>query len=47
MTEFLDSNGGQIAYDVTGDGPLVVLSHGMGEHHGVYRFLVTRRKGQH
>jgi hypothetical protein len=22
MTEFLDINGGQIAYDVTGDGPL-------------------------
>lgn len=39
MTEFLDTNGGQIAYDVTGDGPLVVLSHGMGEHRGVYRFL--------
>jgi pimeloyl-ACP methyl ester carboxylesterase len=39
MTEFLDINGGQIAYDVAGDGPLVVLSHGMGEHRGVYRFL--------
>jgi pimeloyl-ACP methyl ester carboxylesterase len=40
MTEFLDIEGGRIAYDVTGEGPLVVLSHGMGEHRQVYRFLV-------
>jgi pimeloyl-ACP methyl ester carboxylesterase len=39
MTEFLDIDGGRIAYDVTGQGPLVVLSHGMGEHRHVYRFL--------
>jgi len=39
MTEFLHINGGQIAYDLGGDGPLVVLSHGMGEHRRVYRFL--------
>ena len=30
MTEFLDMAGGRIAYDVTGEGPLVVLSHGIG-----------------
>jgi pimeloyl-ACP methyl ester carboxylesterase len=42
MTEFLDIEGGRIAYDVTGDGPLVVLSHGMGEHRQVYRFLAPK-----
>jgi pimeloyl-ACP methyl ester carboxylesterase len=39
MTEFLDADGGRIAYDMTGQGPLVVLSHGMGDHRQVYRFL--------
>jgi pimeloyl-ACP methyl ester carboxylesterase len=39
MTEFLDVNGGRIAYDVTGDGPLVVLSHGIGDRRQAYRFL--------
>jgi pimeloyl-ACP methyl ester carboxylesterase len=39
MTEFLELDGGRIAYDVTGRGPLVLLSHGMGEHRQVYRFL--------
>jgi pimeloyl-ACP methyl ester carboxylesterase len=29
MTEFADVPGGRIAYDVTGAGPLVVLSHGV------------------
>jgi pimeloyl-ACP methyl ester carboxylesterase len=40
MTEFLDIKGGRIAYDVTGEGPLVVLSHGMGDRRQVFRFLV-------
>jgi len=39
MTEFLDIEGGRIAYDVTGDGPLIVLSHGIGDRRQVYRFL--------
>jgi pimeloyl-ACP methyl ester carboxylesterase len=39
MTEFLDIDGGRIAYEVTGQGPLVVLSHGVGDHRQVYRFL--------
>ena len=30
MTEFVDVPGGRIAYDATGSGPLVVLSHGIG-----------------
>lgn len=44
MTEFLEVdgsiNGGRIAYDVTGEGPLVVLAHGMGDNRNAYRFLV-------
>ena len=39
MTEFLDVDGGRIAYDVTGSGPLVVLSHGIGDRRQAYRFL--------
>lgn len=42
MTEFLDIDGGRIAYEVTGEGPLVVLSHGMGDHRHAYRFLAPR-----
>jgi pimeloyl-ACP methyl ester carboxylesterase len=40
MTEFLDINGGRIAYDVTGEGPLIVLSHGIGDRRQAFRFLV-------
>jgi pimeloyl-ACP methyl ester carboxylesterase len=39
MTEFLNVEGGRIAYDVTGSGPLVVLSHGIGDRRQAYRFL--------
>jgi pimeloyl-ACP methyl ester carboxylesterase len=39
MTEFLDIKGGRIAYDVTGEGPLIVLSHGIGDRRQVFRFL--------
>ena len=39
MTEFLSVEGGRIAYDVTGSGPLVVLSHGIGVRRQDYRFL--------
>jgi pimeloyl-ACP methyl ester carboxylesterase len=39
MTEFVDVPGGRIAFDVTGSGPLVVLSHGIGDHRQAYRFL--------
>jgi pimeloyl-ACP methyl ester carboxylesterase len=42
MTEFADIGSGRIAYDVTGQGPLVVLSHGIGDHRQVYRFLAPR-----
>jgi pimeloyl-ACP methyl ester carboxylesterase len=42
MTEFLSVDGGRIAYDVTGSGPLVVLSHGMGDTRTAFRFLAPR-----
>ncbi len=42
MTEFADIEGGRIAYDVTGQGPLVVLSHGIGDRRQAYRFLAPR-----
>jgi pimeloyl-ACP methyl ester carboxylesterase len=42
MTAFLDVPGGRIAYDVTGSGPLVVLSHGIGDRRQVYRFLAPK-----
>lgn len=42
MTEFLEHEGGQLSYDVTGDGPLVVLSPGMGDLRQSYRFLAPQ-----
>jgi pimeloyl-ACP methyl ester carboxylesterase len=40
MTEFLSVDGGRISYEVTGEGPLVVLAPGMGESRDAYRFVV-------
>ncbi|MFI5936612.1 alpha/beta fold hydrolase [Actinoplanes sp. NPDC051494] len=42
MTEFLSVDGGRIAYEVTGEGPLVVLAHGMGDSRDAYRFVAPR-----
>ncbi len=39
MTEYLNIDGGTITYDVTGQGPLVVLAHGIGDSRHSYRFL--------
>lgn len=39
QTEFVDVEGGRIAYEVIGDGPLVVLSPGMADTRSTYRFL--------
>ena len=39
LTEYVDVTGGRIAYEVVGDGPLVVLSPGMVDIRGSYRFL--------
>lgn len=38
-TEYLSRPGGRVAYDVRGNGPLVVCVPGMGDVRGVYRFL--------
>jgi pimeloyl-ACP methyl ester carboxylesterase len=40
MTEYLTVDGGTLAYDVTGAGPLVVLAHGIGDSREAYRFVV-------
>lgn len=40
VTEFLTIGDGEIAYDVTGEGPLVVMVPGMGDSRRAYRFLV-------
>jgi pimeloyl-ACP methyl ester carboxylesterase len=42
MTEFLTVGGGTIAYEVIGEGPLVVLAHGMGDSREAYRFVAPR-----
>ena len=39
MTEYLTIDEGTIAYDLTGEGPLVVLAHGMGDSRHSYRFV--------
>ncbi|KAA0021486.1 alpha/beta fold hydrolase [Antrihabitans cavernicola] len=39
MTEQLTIDGNTIAYDVSGEGPLVVLAHGIGDSRHSYRFL--------
>jgi pimeloyl-ACP methyl ester carboxylesterase len=40
MTEYLDITGVRIAYDVAGEGPLIVLSHGIGDRRQAFRFLM-------
>lgn len=42
MTEFLELDGGRLAYDVIGEGPLVVLAHGMGDNRSAYREVAAR-----
>lgn len=41
MTEFLELDGGRLAYDVTGEGPLIVLAHGMGDNRAAYREMAA------
>ncbi|ANY08014.1 alpha/beta fold hydrolase [Pseudonocardia sp. HH130630-07] len=36
---YLDVDGGRLAYEVTGSGPLVVLAHGIGDSRAAYRFV--------
>ena len=40
MTEYLTTDEGTLAYDLSGEGPLVVLAHGMGDSRHSYRFIV-------
>ncbi|TDC46673.1 alpha/beta hydrolase [Actinomadura sp. KC345] len=42
MTEYLAVDGGTIAYEVAGTGPLVVLAHGMGDSRAAYRAVSER-----
>ena len=42
MTEFLTVDDGTIAYEVSGEGPLVVLAHGIGNTRDAYRFVAPR-----
>src|SRR3954468_15280648 len=42
MTEHLRIGKNTIAFDVTGEGPLVVLAHGIGDSRHSYRFLVPQ-----
>src|SRR5712691_1153206 len=42
MTDYVDIAGGRIAYDVIGEGPLLVLSHGIGDRRQAFRFLVPK-----
>jgi pimeloyl-ACP methyl ester carboxylesterase len=40
MTEYLTTDGGTLAYELSGStGPLLVLAHGMGDSREAYRFL--------
>lgn len=41
-TQFIEHKNGRIAYDVTGDGPLVVCVPSLGDVRGEYRFLAPR-----
>ncbi|MFI6937308.1 alpha/beta fold hydrolase [Streptomyces sp. NPDC050287] len=40
MTEYLVVDGGTIAYEVAGSGPLIVLAHGMGDSRAAYRAVI-------
>ncbi|OLT31673.1 alpha/beta hydrolase [Actinomadura sp. CNU-125] len=42
MTEHLTVEGGTLAYEVTGTGPLIVLAHGMGDSRAAYRAVIPR-----
>lgn len=42
MTEYLTVDDGEIAYEVTGEGPLVILVPGIGNNRDAYRFVTPR-----
>jgi len=39
MAEYLNVDGGTIAYEVAGEGPLIVLAHGLGDSRDAYRVV--------
>ncbi|WP_250038408.1 alpha/beta fold hydrolase [Paractinoplanes maris] len=45
MTEYLSIAGNNLAYEVSGRGPLVVLAHGIGDSRHSYRFLAPALAG--
>jgi pimeloyl-ACP methyl ester carboxylesterase len=45
MTEYFDIDGGRIAYEVAGEGPLIVLAHGLGDVRQSYRFVIPALVG--
>jgi pimeloyl-ACP methyl ester carboxylesterase len=45
VTEFLELDGGRLAYDVAGEGPLIVLAHGMGDNRAAYREVAAPLAG--
>jgi pimeloyl-ACP methyl ester carboxylesterase len=42
MAELVSVPGGTIAYEAAGEGPLIVLAHGMGDSRAAYRFVLPR-----
>ncbi|WP_133916592.1 alpha/beta fold hydrolase [Streptomyces sp. NBC_00582] len=42
MTEYLAVDGGTIAYEVAGSGPLIVLAHGMGDSRAAHRAVIPQ-----
>lgn len=40
MTDYLAVEGGTIAYEVTGSGPLIILAHGMGDSRAAYHAMI-------
>lgn len=42
MTEYLAVDGGTLAYEVAGSGPLIVLAHGMGDSRASYRAVIPQ-----
>lgn len=42
MLSLLDTDGGTVAYEISGTGPLVVLAHGMGDSRHSYRFVAPQ-----
>ncbi|WP_020522329.1 alpha/beta fold hydrolase [Catelliglobosispora koreensis] len=42
VSQYLDLPHGRLAHEVTGEGPLVLLAHGLGDNRAAFRFLMPR-----